>query len=90
MVGRAPGQVANNLHVNIFDNEAVVNVEGGDRFDPPDYGPIRFEDLNQGRDLIPLHPQRIPVPEDDDDDFVEQADQQDSDEPRVLEMDQDA
>eukprot|EP00971_Amphidinium_carterae_P198877 3946646-Amphidinium_carterae.4 len=69
---RARGPAAN-LHVNIFDNQAVVNVEGGDRFDPPDFGPVRFDDLMRtsladiNRPLVRLNPQRIPVPDDDGD-----------------------
>eukprot|EP00971_Amphidinium_carterae_P191126 3793039-Amphidinium_carterae.1 len=87
---RAPGQVPNNLNVNIFDNQAVVNVEGGDRFEPPDYGPVRMQDLNVGRDLIPLRPQHIPVPDDDEDHFFEdERQEEDSDEMETIAFDED-
>eukprot|EP00971_Amphidinium_carterae_P154196 3058220-Amphidinium_carterae.1 len=71
--GRArPHEEAANLNVNIY-NGAVVEVDGGDRYEPPDFGPVRFDELMRAnfaeaeRPLICLNPQRIPVPEEQDD-----------------------
>eukprot|EP00971_Amphidinium_carterae_P007762 153795-Amphidinium_carterae.1 len=69
---RPPGEAAN-LNVNIYQHGAVVEVEGEDRYELPDFRPVRFDELMRanlaeaGRPLIRLNPQQIPVPEEQDD-----------------------
>eukprot|EP00971_Amphidinium_carterae_P115898 2295606-Amphidinium_carterae.1 len=93
--GRArPHGEAANLNVNIYQHGAVVEVDGGDRYEPPDFGPVRFDELMRANfaeaEQDDSDGDGFGVVREERHDMADQGLDDEEDEPEILNMDDDA